>query len=91
MRKSVEVSLAIAGAVVWIGAFPLALAAFGKEKSCGAAGTTSQRAEGLPERADFAAIEIHRDKLAACEKEGDERNLGLLPRRAFVYQCMHHS
>lgn len=90
MRKPVEVSLAIAGAVVWIGAFPLALAAFGKEKSCGSARTMSQSAQ-WPEQADLSAVEIHRTKLAACEKEGDERNLRHLPRRAFVYQCMRRS
>lgn len=91
MRKSTEVSLAVAGAVIWIGSFPLALAAFGKEKSCGSAAAISQRVEGLPQYTDFAGVEIHRTKLAACEKEGDERNLRHLPRWAFVYQCMRRS
>jgi hypothetical protein len=105
MRKSLETFLAIAGAVVWIGAMPVALAAFGAGKaSCSPARTISQKVREWPNdtraakhtleagaEADLNALEIHRHKLAACEKSGDELNLRLLPRWAFINQCMRRS
>jgi len=114
MRKSFETFFAITGVVVWIGAIPLAFAAFGDE-SCSSAKTLSQRIHEWPERAraarqkleaegkarqyrieaqaaaDLNALEVHRHKLAACEKEGDAQNLHFLSRRVFVYQCMRRS
>jgi hypothetical protein len=114
MRKPFETFFAVTGAVVWIGAIPLALAAFGNE-GWSSTKTWSQRIQEWPEQAraarhkleaegkarqhrieaqavaDLNAIEIHRHKLAACEKEGGELNLRFLSRRTFVYQCMRRS
>lgn len=114
MRKSFETFFAVTGVVVWIGAVPLAFAAFGNE-SCRSTKTLSQRIHEWPEQAraarhkleaegqarqqrieaqaaaDLNAIEIHRHKLAACEKAGDAQELHLLSRRVFVYQCMRRS
>ena len=53
MRKSFEIFFAVTGVVVWIGAIPFALAAFGKE-SCSPAKTWSQRIHEWPEQARAA-------------------------------------
>lgn len=113
MRKPFETLFAVTGAVVWIGAIPLAFAAFGGE-SCSTK-AWSQRLHEWPEQAraarhkleldqearqhrieaqataDLNAVKIHQLKLAACEKDGEAKNLHFLSRRIFVYRCMRRS
>ena len=64
MPKSFETLFAVTGVVVWIGAIPLAFAAFGTE-GCSSAKTISQRIHEWPEQARAA-----RHKL---EAEGEAR------------------
>jgi len=63
MRKSFEIFFAVTGVVVWIGAIPFALAAFGKE-SCSPAKTWSQRVHEWPEQARAARHKLELEQEA---------------------------